>query len=695
MILKPREPIDPNDRRATSGRDEAKGGYSIRALERLLDDCDEQPLWRDRADRACAYYDNIDNDQLTPEQKLAAMQAGIDPRSINLIGRVVNGVLGQEAKSRRDPMAEPDDDDYSDVADVLNVKLKEAKRETLADMECSAAYAHQVKAGAGFTEIRRNSDPLKYGYHVEHVPRDQLWWDWRSRKIDWSDARWVLRRQWKDLDEVIGAMPEHRQAIEQAMHSTAPWTDGPIEEDVGRYSADSMSTSTRFRTRAAEWRDGSRERICMYQIQYRVPATVVVMTLGHRKIIVDPQNPLHAEALSRGLGKVERVSTMQIRNALYAGPVRLLDEPTTQKRFIWVPWFAFRRDADDTPYGLIEGMMAPQDDYNEAAQRMRWMLKAQQLLVDSDAPDERFNTIADIAENMMRPDMVTVLNPNRKNANALTFRNDIQLQRELFERMQDSKQLVQDVPGIYGAQLGDAPQGVTSGIAMNTLVEQGIVAMGELNDNYMLSRRLTFENLMDLIVEDHLAPDMQVKIGVGATRRTVVLNTRNPETGEPMNVVKDAPVKLGLGEAPSSPAYQMQTATLVGNMISAMAGTPQAGMLIPHWVESNPMMGAGRKQLADDMRRSVGLPVSGDRQRAEAWQQQQEQAAAAQQQAVAQAQAAATAKAEAEAMEARARVDKIGSETLKNIADVSQITAANEDQLISDAIAQALSASEP
>lgn len=692
MILKPREPIDPNDRRVTSDRDKAKAGYSIRALEQLLHDCDEQPRWRERADKACAYYDNIDNDQLTPQQKLDALADGIDARSINLIGRVINGVLGQEAKSRRDPMAEPDDDDYADVADVLNVKLKEAKRETLADMECSAAYAHQVKAGAGFTEIRRNSDPLKYGYHVEHVPRDQIWWDWRSRKIDWSDARWVLRRQWKDLDEVIGAMPQHRKALEHAMHSMAPWTDGPIDEDIGRYSSDSATTSTRFRTRAAEWRDGARRRICMYQIQYRVPATVVVLTLGHRKIIVDPQNPLHAEALARGLGKVEKVSTMQIRNALYAGPVRLLDEPTTQKRFMWVPWFAFRRDADDTPYGLIEGMMAPQDDYNESSQRMRWMLKAQQLLIDSDALDERFNTVADITETMMRPDMVAVLNPNRRNADALRFRNDMQLQRELFERMQDSKQLVQDVPGIYGAQLGDAPTGVTSGVAMNTLVEQGIVAMGELNDNYMLSRRLTFESLMDLIVEDHLQPDMQVKIGTGATRRIVVLNTRNPETGEPMNVVKDAPVKLGLGEAPSSPAYQMQTATLVGNMISAMAGTPQAAMLIPHWVESNPMMGAGRRQLADDMRRSSGLPVSGDRQRAEAWQQQQEQAAAAQQQMAAQAAAAQTAKAEAEAAEARARVDKLGSETLKNIADVTQITAANEDELLSDAIAHALRA---
>jgi len=696
MIVKPREPLNAADSMGRPSRDRATGGYSLNALERLLYDCDMQPAWRERADRACAYYDNIDNEQLSPQQKQAAMEAGIDARSTNLIGRVINGVLGQEAKTRRDPVTEPDDDDFADVADVLNVKLKEAKRETLADMECSSAYASQVKAGVGFTEVRRNSDPLRYQYHCEYVPRDQMWWDWRSRKMDFSDARWMMRRQWKDLDEVIGAMPEHREAIEQAMSMTAPWAGGPVDESPIQYGPSSDGVQ-RFRTRSSEWRDGARQRICMYQIQYRVPATVVVMTIGHRKIIVDPQNPLHAEALSRGIGKVERVSTMQIRNAVFAGPVRLLDEATTQKRFIWTPWVAFRRDSDDTPYGLIDGMISPQDDYNESSQRMRWLLKAQQLIIDSDALDTRFNTIDDITQTMMRADMVAVMDPNRRNVNALQFRNDFQLQKELFDRMQDSKQLVQDVPGIYGTQLGNAPTGVTSGIAMNTLVEQGIVAMGELNDNYMLSRRITFENLMDLIVEDHLAPDMQVKIGAGATRRVVLLNTRNPETGEPMNVVKDAPIKLGLGEAPSSPAYQMQTATLVGNMITALAGTPQAALLVPHWVETNPMLGAGRKQLADDMRRTSGLPVSGDRQRAEAWQQQQEQAAAQQQQMAAQAaqtemakKAAEAAAAEAAADEAHARITKIGSETLKNLADVTEITAANEDQLVSDAIAHAL-----
>lgn len=693
MLVKPLPPLNEQDSKRRLTHDHAgKGAWPIAALERMLQDCDEQPLWRERANMAFAYVDNVDNEQLSQDQKLAALKAGLDPRAINLIGRVINGVLGQEAKSRRDPKLEADDDDFNDVADVLNVRLKEAQRETCADMAVSNAYRGQVVPGVGWTEVRRNEDPLQYGYSVEDVPRDEMWWDWRGRRIDTRDWRWCARIQWKDVDEVCGAYPQHAQVIKRAVNAFSTFfTDGPIDEEVARgFTQD--TNSTRFRSRQGEWLDGVRERIKIYHVQYKVPALVAVLTVGRRKIVVDPENPLHAEAIRRGIGKLERVHTMQIRNAIYAGPYRLVDEPTTLKRFIWTPFFAFRRDSDGTPYGLVEGMIAPQDDYNEASMRMRWMLKAQQLIIDSDAVDKEFNTIADIQDTMMRPDMVAVLNPNRanKNADALRFRNDLQLQRELFERMQDSKLLVQDVPGVYSSQLGNAPSGVTSGIALNSLVEQGIVAMGELNDNYLSARRMTYENLVDLIVEDHIEADMQVRIGTGMARRAVVLNTRNPQTGEPMNVVKDAPVKLGLGEAPASPAYQMQVAQQVGSMISALAGTPHAALLIPSYVETNSMFGPDRKQIADDMRRATGLPTAGDRQGAQAWQQQQQQAAQQQQQIAQLAQQAEIKKIDAEGREVDARIEKLGSETLKNLTEVANGTAANEDALIEEGLREAL-----
>ena len=68
------------------------------------------------------------------------------------------------------------------------------------------------------------------------------------------------------------------------------------------------------------------------------------------------------------------------------------------------------------------------------------------------------------------PIMVAILNPNRKNANGFLIRNDLQLQKEQVDVMQDAKQLMQDVPGWYGSNLGSAPSGVTSGIANSVLI---------------------------------------------------------------------------------------------------------------------------------------------------------------------------------------------------------------------------------
>ncbi len=668
-------------------RDQAKDGYPLHKLERLLHDCEEQPLWRDTADLCCAY---VDGKQLTPEQEQLARQNNLIPRVTNLIGRTVRSVLGAEAKNRRDAHLEPDDDAWADVCDVMSVKLKQAQRETRADMAISNGYGSQVSAGVGWVEVSRVSDPLDYPYRVVDVHRNEIWWDWRAQDITLKDARWLCRRRWIDLDEAQALMPKYAQIFEQALNN---WT-GVIADDWtnDEFTRNCYSSYRRFAVARSSWLEGSRRRIKFYEVWYRVPAEVVMIKAGPRWIQYDDTNNAHQEAVSRGLVMIKKAVTSQVRMSLYAGPFRLLDVATKKRRFPYIPFFAFRDDANNTPYGLVHGMLDPQDEYNERRMRIQWMLKAQQIQVDGDALDENYNNIADLAENAMRPDMLVVLKAGRRNENALKIGNSMELQRDQFEVMQDSKQLIQDVPGVYSTQLGNAPQGVTSGIAINSLVEQGQVAMGELNDNYGLSRNLVFEALLDLIAEDCLEPNMQVPIGAGDSRRVVVLNTFqprvNPQTGQPivgpngqplldptqpLNQVKDMCVNVGLAEVPSSPAFQMQTSQQIGSMVQALAGTPQVGALIPVWVENTSAFGPGRKQLADDMRRMAGLPVAGDRAGAQAWQQAQQQAQAAKQQQEAQAQAAETAATQAQAQHTQAMAVLDTANAKKAAAQATQI----------------------
>lgn len=708
-MMKPTPQYD--DRIGDQSRDfAAAGSFSLYALERMLRDCAEQPQWRIRAKICAAYYDGK---QLTELQRYNIRQEELEERAINLIRPVVNSVLGQEAKSRTDVKVEADDDGHADVAEVISAKLKEAERETRAHMAVSDAYASMVKTGIGWVHVSRNSDPLAYPYRVESVHRDEIWWDWRGQRgatlLD--GCRWLCRKRFVDLDELEAAMPEHRDILRRSVNGWDSMMDvggnllGEPEQASIRAA---FEGERRFNLTVSkqDWVDAARKMIQLYEVWYRVPATVVVLHMGPtKKVVYDARDPRHVEAVSRGLVKLSRGITSQIRRALYAGPYRLLDEGTTKRNFPYIPFFAFRDDDDKSPYGLIDGMIAPQDEYNERRHRIQWMLKARQVQMDSDALDTKFNSIADIADAVMRPDLVAITNPNRQNKGqtAIKISSDLSMQPEQFNIMADSKQLIQDTAGRYASQMGSAK--VQSGIANSLLIEQGEQSMGEMNDNYVYGRRSAFEELVQEIIEDHKAENLSIPIGTGKTRRTVVLNGWSPE-GMPVNQVKDAEIKTALAETPNTPAFRQQTQQQIATIIQALGNNPQAAaILAPAYVESTSL--SNRQEVADSLRKVSGLPMPGDKNgqaQADAMQQQQLAQKMQQEQAAAAAAvdvnvssaernraSARQANANAELVEQRIAAGVASVEVDKTLAETERLReqAANEDQMVNDAMQEA------
>lgn len=685
MNIKPIEPDNAGPRDVS--RDHAKDGFSLTALSGLIKSCELQPRWRERADLNVAYYDGK---QLTPQQEATLKAEGLEPRITNLIGRVINGVLGQEAKARSDVKVEADEEELVDVCDVMNKGLKEGQRETYADMAVSNAYASQVKAGIGWVEVSRVSDPLDYPYRVRDVHRHDIWWDWQAKDILYRDARWICRKNWFDLDELEAVMPQFKDILRQSVNNWDGFAFGDLDDQVTYRAFDNERL---FATRRTEWVDGVRKRVKLYEVWYKVPATAVVLHLSPtRRVLFDENNQMHVQAVARGLVKISKSLTRQVRMALFAGPHRLMDIGTTKRNFPYVPFIAFRDDEDLSPYGLIEGMRSPQDEYNERRLRIQWMLKAKQIQVDNDALDTKFNTFEDLHNEAMRPDMMLILNGTRRNAGGVKIGNDLQMQKEQFDVMQDAKGLIQDIPGVYSTQLGNAPSGVTSGLAINSLVEQGMVSMGELNDNYRHARRAVFENLLELIADDHQTANMQVMMGSGDGRRVVVLNTFDPQSGQPINTVKDAPVRVGLEDVPATPAFRLQQQQQIATIIGALQSNPQAvAVLTPAFIESTSL--PNRQQVADDIRRATGMPTAGDREAAKQMQAQQKQQQVQQQDIQQRAAQVQVAKQEADVQRTHALTQRELAQAAvltRQAQEPAALPAPTEDDLIQQSLAEAL-----
>lgn len=598
----PREPKPTRDKITSAD------GMSVEDLELMLQDIQNQPDWRDGADKCMAY---MDGKQLAGE-RLAQLEETGEPKTVvNLVQRTINGALGNEAKVRLDWKAGADTDAFADVGEAVNERLHEAQRETYADTAISEAYKSQLGAGIGWVEVSRNPDPLAYPYRAECVHRNEVWWDWRHRLLDINSGRWVCRQRWIDVDEAIEWMPEHRDVFEHGCYS-GPITDAFLTRITSSETFDDLSEQRRLFNRfEEEWLDNStRRRVRFYDIHYKQPHQVVALISGTTRRIFNPKNPLHLALVQRGLGQLVKGPSFIIRRALFAGPFRLFDEPTKLRKFPLVPFWCYRDDADGTPYGLIHGMIDPQDEYNERRSRLRWLLRAAQVFVDNDALDQKFNTFKQLALEIMRPDAVVVLNALRKGgANGIKVERNLQLAQEQIEVMQDAKQLIQDVPGLYNALLGSGTDGVKSGVAFNSLVEQSITSLGETNDNYRSGRRLTGEALCDLITGDMGAPNLTMRVGTGRKQRWVVLNTFDDD-GLPRNHVDEAPVKIGLADIPSTPAHRQQQRSELTTALQGLGDDPIArAILVPAFIESTDL--ENRDHYAKWARKKYGVPEPG------------------------------------------------------------------------------------
>ena len=574
-------------------------------LQQWCQEIREQPRWRKEADKCEDYYCGNQIDRDTAE---ALQDRGMGELIANLVAPTINTVLGLEAKTRSDWRVVADSDDQQEVAEALSARLTEAERESRADRACSDAYAAQIKSGLGWVAVIRDPDPFKYQYKACVIDRREMYWDWSAREHDLSDARYVLRKRWFGLDQACAFMPEHAEILRGA---GTGWTNtidlATDNTDNGLLNA--FDQERRYNIFDYEWRDTSNRRICLYEVWYRkFVRGLVVETPDGRVVEFDEANPVHQMGVATGVMQPREAVYSRLRVSLWVGPHKLSDEDYGVARLPYIPFWGYREDRTSSPYGMIRAMIPMQDEVNARRRKLLWMLSAKAIQADSDALDNRYNDFGDVAREVARPDAVIVTNPARTNkSTGVIIQHAPDLSQQQFQVMQESKEAIQQVAGVFNAMMG-RDSNATSGLAINSLVEQGSNALGEINDNYRYARRLVGEALLELIRQDMNGDGMEAFVGEQGRRKTIVLNVPvvDPATGLTYrhNDVQKARVKVALEDIPSTPAYKAQQQMQIAEVLKSMPPQLQAP-LIPYFLESTDL--PKRREMADQVRKAMGI----------------------------------------------------------------------------------------
>jgi len=585
-------------------------GMSLATLEDMLSDLRYQPPWREEADVCDDYYDahQLKTDRL---QKMEAL--GIPPLVTNLIAPVINSQLGMEAKSRTDwRVTEEDEADEvpEDVLLALNARLNKVERESRADRAISDAYAAQLKSGVGWAEVSRNSDVMAYPYRVVDVDRNEMWWDWRAKQPDLSDARYLIRKRRFDQDVLTAMMPEHAELIKWAVtdrFKTWQWeTLAQLNNSTDLAYAAHLERVTNLDEN--EWRDAERKRATVFEVWYRQWKRGPVLYLPNGRIVpFDRQNPRHVAAVRQGMIIPQHKVFSSLRVAFFLGCHRLYDQPTPYKHqhFPYVPFFGYRESRTGIRYGMIRNMISPQNVVNSADAKMHWLLNAKRIIADSDAIDMQYNTWKQVQEQVASPNAVVLLDPNKPNAR-FKVETDFQLSAQQFSRRQQAAADIEAAAGVYKAALGKEGA-ATSGVGIDSLIEQSNIMMAEINDNYSFSRRQVGELVFSLVFEDMIGKEMKIAFKEKGKKRIVHLNRKAVnEQGQEVveNDISAIRTKVALSDVPSTASFKSQQLRIVSEVAKSLPPQMQA-LLVPAMVMLTDM--PDKEDTAEAIRKLAGI----------------------------------------------------------------------------------------
>lgn len=585
-----------------------KDGFTLDKLLTLLGDIDSQPDWRTPATKACAYYDG---DQLSEEIRKVLRDRGQPEIVHNMIGPTIDGVLGLEARSRSDLMIVADDENGDELASGLNEKFKDAWRLAHADRACSDAYASQLKAGIGWVEVTKNPIPFAAPYRVKYIHRREVWWDWNAQEADRSDARWMLRKKWMDLDEALATFPDHKEILKNSVNLWEDFYNTVDKEHVDDHALHAAWHDSQSWNRGmSEWLDQTRNRVLLQVVYYKVWKRAHVIKMSDGRIIeYDKTNPIHQAAVQSGKVQLEYASFPNVREAWFVGPHRIIDRPSEAPGGMYnlVPFIGYQKDASGEPYGLISRMVPAQDGINARVIRLNYLLQARRIVADEDATQLSNSRLKEEVE---KPDGYIPLNPERKNklkaSDALSIQNDVGIAAQQFNLMQNDMKLIQDTAGVYNSMLGQ-DSNATSGVAISNLVEQGTTTLAELNDNFHFSRNRVGDLLLAYIIEA-LKPQNNVQVTINrndkAKRKQIVLNQPN-ESGKRDNDVARWKGHIALAPVKATPTYRQQQATLLSNVMAQIPPEAQAATM-PMFVELMDL--PNKEEFLATLRQALNIP---------------------------------------------------------------------------------------
>lgn len=436
------------------------------------------------------FYDGI---QWDPADAAVLRDRGQMPLVYNELAPMIDWIIGTERRTRVDWKVLPRTEDDVDMADVKTKSLKYVSDINHVPFARSRAFADAVKSGVGWVDDGVRDDPTQDVLYSKYEDWRNVLWDSASYELDLSDARFLFRWRWVDLDIALAMFPERQAEIRQAAEDYGAF-DAASEEDTWYFNELNKPTSGKlYSSGTASMVDAKRRRVKLIEAQYRMPCECRIVADGPmRGTFFNPTDRALSMALAmRGDSLVDKVM-MRVHVSVFTEGALLSMGPSIfrHNRFSLTPIWCYRRGRDRQPYGAIRRGRDIQMDLNKRASKALFILNTNQIIADTDATDDWDR----LRDEVNRPDGDIAI---KKGAN-FQIRRDTDAATGQIQMMTLAAQSIQKTAGVNNENLGRQTNAV-SGAAIEARQNQGAVGTSEIFDNLRFAVQIQGEKQLSLI----------------------------------------------------------------------------------------------------------------------------------------------------------------------------------------------------
>lgn len=391
----------------------------VTALVRIFEEAEEQT----RAARKLSERDQDyrDGKQLTDDEIRTLKKRGQPPVVNNRIQRKVDFLSGLEKQQRKDPKAFPRTPKDEGAANAATDSIRYVCDDTRWDAKRSDAWDDILVPGTGAVLVGHKQVKGGYDPDIVHVPWDRLFYDPKSSRPDFSDARYMGVVTWYDLAEAKRKWPEAEDALTSTLamdRDTETYDDKPKDKI---------------------WGDAKRQRVRVIELYHKEGGTWVRCVFT-RAGYLEPKAP----------------SPYLDEDGQPENPIKAIS--------LYV-------DRDNNRYGAVRVMIDPQDEINKRRSKGLHLITMRQIRVSPSSYTDAEKARKELA----KPDGVFV-----GEADDVEILPTSDMARGNFEMLQEAKNEI-DLLGANAALAGKN-ENEMSGRAILAQQQGGMVEVARMFD---------------------------------------------------------------------------------------------------------------------------------------------------------------------------------------------------------------------